>query len=434
MAKILGIGIATLDIINEVEDYPIEDSEQRALTQHQRTGGNVTNALTVLRQFDHDSALGAVLTPDADGLQIQEKLTQRGIDLTPAQVLGFGHAPTSYITLNRRNGSRTIVHYRDLPEFDLNAFLTIDRAAYDWLHFEGRHCMDTAAMLALVAHDVAHDKGSKICSLEVEKERPHLDQLFSFPDVIFFSRAFALQRGFDDPQAFLNAAHQWAPQAVLILGWGATGAFFKEAPLTPVQAVPAQPVSNVVDSIGAGDTLIAGVIHTRLNQAQADWHAAVTAGVRLAERKIQQFGFDGLAIDPNASEQPLCHLDELGPEDALGARPINGIPSVIVVREQRAIRAYRNVCPHNGSPLSKGARGFLATKKDGAPTGFALRCTLHNAHFEPLTGACTAGPCPGTHLSPVAIRQHGALIYLDDLDEQPESINTNSPTGHAGLI
>jgi len=30
MATILGIGIATLDIINEVNQYPAEDSEQRA--------------------------------------------------------------------------------------------------------------------------------------------------------------------------------------------------------------------------------------------------------------------------------------------------------------------------------------------------------------------------------------------------------------------
>ena len=52
MAQILGIGIATLDIINEVDGYPVEDSEQRALAQRQRTGGNVTNTLTVLRQFD----------------------------------------------------------------------------------------------------------------------------------------------------------------------------------------------------------------------------------------------------------------------------------------------------------------------------------------------------------------------------------------------
>ncbi|MGC8698062.1 MAG: PfkB family carbohydrate kinase, partial [Halothiobacillus sp.] len=136
MASILGIGIATLDIINEVDHYPLEDSEQRALAQRQSTGGNVCNTLQVLRQFEHHCALAAVLTPDADGVLIQTKITQRGIDLSPSQKIGFGHAPTSYITLNRHNGSRTIVHYRDAPEFDLNAFLAIDLTPFDWLHFE----------------------------------------------------------------------------------------------------------------------------------------------------------------------------------------------------------------------------------------------------------------------------------------------------------
>lgn len=424
MAKILGIGIATLDIINEVDGYPVEDSEQRALAQRQRTGGNVTNTLTVLRQFDHDCALAAVLTPDADGSQIREKLTQRGIDLSPAEVLGFGHAPTSYITLNRQNGSRTILHYRDLPEFDLNAFLKIDLAPYDWLHFEGRHCMDTAAMLA-----IARRMGeAKIISLEVEKERPYLDQLFPFPDVVFFSRAFAVHRGYEDPVSFLDAAHQWAPQAVLVLGWGAAGAYFKESPAHAAQYVPAKPIAHVVDSIGAGDTLIAGVIHARANridQPNADWREAVTFGVRLAERKLQQFGFDGLAEDKETDHQLLCHLDDLGPQDAIGVKPVDGVPSIIVVRDHHAIRAYRNVCPHNGSPLAKGVRGYLADltmteQLKGLSRKMSLRCNLHNARFEPLTGACTRGPCPGTSLTPVSIRQSGEMIFLDDLPEDEQ--------------
>ena len=273
--------------------------------------------------------------------------------------------------------------------------------------------MDTAAMLAMARRM----GGAKILSLEVEKERPYLDQLFPFPDVIFFSRAFAEKRGYGDPEVFLQVAHQWAPQAVLVLGWGASGAYFKESPEHTVQMVSAEPISGVVDSIGAGDTLIAGVIHARANQASPDWQAAVTFGVRLAERKIQQFGFDGLAEDPDARNQPLCHLDDLGPEDAMGVRPIEGVPSVIVVRDHRTIRAYRNVCPHNGSPLAKGVRGYLA---DASDEGMALRCTLHNAYFEPSAGACTRGPCPGTHLTPVAIRQAGDMIFLDDLDEDSD--------------
>ena len=46
--RILGVGIATLDLINEVERYPPEDAEVRALTQRRSRGGNAANTLAVL--------------------------------------------------------------------------------------------------------------------------------------------------------------------------------------------------------------------------------------------------------------------------------------------------------------------------------------------------------------------------------------------------
>ena len=39
MAKILAVGIATLDIINLVDSYPSEDTEVRALSQRKLRGG-----------------------------------------------------------------------------------------------------------------------------------------------------------------------------------------------------------------------------------------------------------------------------------------------------------------------------------------------------------------------------------------------------------
>ena len=51
MPSILCVGIATLDIINQVERYPAEDSEVRALAQQQRVGGNAANTAMVLAQL-----------------------------------------------------------------------------------------------------------------------------------------------------------------------------------------------------------------------------------------------------------------------------------------------------------------------------------------------------------------------------------------------
>ena len=51
MTHILLNGIATLDIINQLDHYPLEDSEVRALNQISRIGGNAANSSIVLQQL-----------------------------------------------------------------------------------------------------------------------------------------------------------------------------------------------------------------------------------------------------------------------------------------------------------------------------------------------------------------------------------------------
>ena len=102
MAKILGVGIATLDIINTVDDFPEEDSEVRALAQEQRRGGNATNTLVVLSQLGHHCTWAGTLAHDAGSEVIRADLQRHGIDTTHTQVITHGRGPTSYITLNQQ--------------------------------------------------------------------------------------------------------------------------------------------------------------------------------------------------------------------------------------------------------------------------------------------------------------------------------------------
>jgi len=416
MAKILGVGIATLDIINYVDAFPEEDSEVRATRQVVRHGGNVSNTLSVLTQFRHQCHFAGVLSEDPDGKRIQAGLRQRDIDLGLARIVGHGHAPTSYITLNRSNGSRTIVHYRDLPEYDLSPFLSVDPSEFDWLHFEGRNCDETAAMMAIARHAVVDQP----ISLEIEKERDDLDQLLPFADIIFFSRAFALGRGFDEPRRFLEYARDWAPQAVLVLPWGEAGAYMRVGDETHHAA--SRPLAEVIDTVGAGDTLIAGFIHARASGR--GWLESLYQGVRLAEHKIAQEGFDHLGpADRVPQGQMLCNLDDLGTLDAIGVDPREGVPRTIVVRQDDELHAWENVCPHNGSPLCRERHGYLVLKpgvKGGAASA-ELRCNVHDARFDPDSGLCTAGPCKGERLQPVALRLSGKDICRKDDDTRQEN-------------
>jgi ketohexokinase len=98
MPRILAIGIATVDIVNLVSEYPAEDSEVRAL------GGNATNTLVVLSQLGHRVAWGGVLAEDADSVHIQNDLRMHHVDLRHVRRQAHGKNPTSYILSSQASG------------------------------------------------------------------------------------------------------------------------------------------------------------------------------------------------------------------------------------------------------------------------------------------------------------------------------------------
>lgn len=287
MAHVLGIGIATLDIINVVERYPAEDAEVRAVSQRRCRGGNATNTLVVLSQLGHVCAWGGVLVDEPDAAAIRADLEHYRVDTRHCRIEPRGKVPTSYITLSRENGSRTIVHYRDLPEFGADDFARIDLARYDWLHCEGRAVDETVRMLAR-ARGLRPDLPR---SVEIEKPRPGIEALFADAGLLLFARGYAEHRGFSAPQPFLDQIHQDAPQADSVCTWGADGSFALGRD-GRAWSRPAYAPAQVIDTLGAGDTFNAGFIDARLRGA--DLGASLEAANRLAGRKCGQHGFEGL--------------------------------------------------------------------------------------------------------------------------------------------
>ncbi len=293
MARIVGIGIATLDIINTTDGYPQEDDEVRAIGQITRRGGNATNTLTVLSQLGHQCEWAGTLADDPNSRVIQAELHRYGISTQRCAVIPGGHAPTSYITLNQNNGSRTIVHYRDLPEYSFEHFATAisenPLTNVHWLHVEGRNVPDTIKILEFVRHLYP---GLKI-SMEIEKPRKHIEGLYAHGDVVLFSRHFANALQYKNATDFLRA---WRPKCtapVLVCPWGVEGAYAMDSE-GMLHHAPAVQISHVVDTIGAGDTFNAGFIHAALS------HFPLGESLRfanaLAGKKCGQLGFDNLAI------------------------------------------------------------------------------------------------------------------------------------------
>lgn len=287
--KILGVGIATLDIINRVERYPAEDSEVRGLLQRRCRGGNATNTLTVLSQLGHDCSWAGVLPQHPDAAFVEEVLRRQQVDLRHVRHLSSGRLPTSYITLSDENGSRTIVHVRDLPEYRAAWFHEdVDPAEFRWMHFEGRAPAELAVMLG----SLSQVEGLRV-SVEIEKPRPGIEELFHLPDVLLFSRHYAHAVGCSNAESLLRrvAARLSEQRPLLFCAWGDRGAWVLDRHGELLHA-PAVHLPVVVDTVAAGDVFNAAVIHALAGDATP--MEALVQGCELAALKCTMEGVEDI--------------------------------------------------------------------------------------------------------------------------------------------
>lgn len=288
MARILGVGNATLDIINSLARYPEEDSEQRAESQRICRGGNTANTLVVLSQLGHQCSWAGTLADEPDAKRICADFDLNGIDYSPAYQVAQGKVPTSYIINNQSNGSRTIIHTRDLPEYPAAHFYELDLNNYDWIHFEGRNVLEVKKMLD---HVMALHPNISI-SLEIEKHRDGIAQLFNYPDVLIFSRHYVNETSYFEATPFLTDMRKLYQANHLVCAWGKQGAYAVDEENNSIHS-PAHPVSTVVETLGAGDTFNAGLINAFLQEETLD--SALYQACELAAKKC---GIEGFSLEP----------------------------------------------------------------------------------------------------------------------------------------
>lgn len=107
---------------------------------------------------------------------------------------------------------------------------------------------------------------------------------------------------------------------------------------------------------------------------------------------------------------PLIPLEALAPGSARGLEVRLGdeVLPLILVRHRQGVSAFRNRCPHAGTPLDWMPDAFFNLE------GTHLQCATHAALFDPVDGACVAGPCAGEALEtfPVEIDEEGMVRLM----------------------
>ncbi|MEA2093296.1 MAG: PfkB family carbohydrate kinase [Pseudomonadota bacterium] len=290
MAAILGIGNATLDIVHTVDGYPEENDEMRCISRSIQRGGNIANTLVVLSQFGHRCSWAGVLVDNSDGRLILDDLKLHGINTGTCRMQISGSVPVSSVLLNINTGSRTIVHYRDLPEYSSADFESIDLRSFDWLHFEGRNVDELQVMMQRAREHCP----SIPRSLEVEKPHAGIENLFCLADVLLFSRDYGCHYAYGNPRDLLQTIHAQHPDADLFCTRGEQGAIALDK-TGRIYSQTAVAPHQVVDTLGAGDTFNAAVINGCL--AKLETASVLRQACVLAGRKCSQTGLDGLVND-----------------------------------------------------------------------------------------------------------------------------------------
>ncbi len=116
---------------------------------------------------------------------------------------------------------------------------------------------------------------------------------------------------------------------------------------------------------------------------------------------------------PNSSRDSavveLCHLDELEDGEARGFDPFGqGRDAVFIIRRGETLRAYKNVCPHQGASLPWRKDAYLNADRT------RIVCSAHGAQFDIDSGRCLLGPALGQSLQPAAVAvDQGGKVLLE---------------------
>ncbi len=389
MAKILGTGNTVLDTILTVPHHTKENQELRAINKKISTGGNTNNTLYVLSQLGHETSICTTLATDNEAKLLIMDLKKRQISTTHVQKIIQGQTPSSFITLNQENGHRTIIHYRDLPEVSFEHFAKITVEAFDWLHFEGRNIENLAGMLNIAKTFLTKQP----ISLEIEKSREGIEALFNQANLLIFSHHYATEQGFSDGEMLLKHIQASVPNAKLVCTWGEQGAWFADIN-QPIQYIKAEVIHPVIDTLGAGDTFNAALIH-HLIQGDSLKESVKNANY-FAAQKCKQFGLDNL-LQKSITNKAIANIKQLSTAKTLVVNSKNHNQSIVLIKHQDGVKAYENNCPHQNVPLDE------AYKIDINPFEKTMKCSVHDAYFQIEDGTCIEGPCWNESLTTVDI-------------------------------
>uniref|UniRef100_A0A8L2QMK2 Ketohexokinase n=1 Tax=Rattus norvegicus TaxID=10116 RepID=A0A8L2QMK2_RAT len=267
----------------------------RCLSQRWQRGGNASNSCTVLSLLGARCAFMGSLAHGHVADFLVADFRRRGVDVSQVAWQSQGDTPCSCCIVNNSNGSRTIILYdTNLPDVSAKDFEKVDLTRFKWIHIEGRNASEQVKMLQRIEqYNATQPLQQKVrVSVEIEKPREELFQLFGYGEVVFVSKDVAKHLGFRSAGEALKGLYSRVKKgATLICAWAEEGADAL-GPDGQLLHSDAFPPPRVVDTLGAGDTFNASVIFS-LSKGNS-MQEALRFGCQVAGKKCGLQGFDGI--------------------------------------------------------------------------------------------------------------------------------------------
>ncbi len=244
---VLGIGMATMDILTPVAQLPKSDEVSSVESIALCGGGPVATALAVLARMGARTEYLGTLAGDSWGEAIRRDLDQLGVGTAHCQRVEEAQSIVSVILIEQQSGNRAILYHSDgFPELPPEAVDPALVAGARIVHLDGFHLQ-----AALQAARIAHREGVLVSmdgGAGVRWEGTEL--LLELVDILIVARGFAvLFTGIEDEWDAARALSRHGARQVVVTD-GIRGSWFWDGHVAlHQQAFRVEPV----DTTGAGD-------------------------------------------------------------------------------------------------------------------------------------------------------------------------------------
>ncbi|HEU4711365.1 MAG TPA: carbohydrate kinase family protein [Pyrinomonadaceae bacterium] len=279
----VGFGLNAVDHLIVVPEYPAFDTKMRLIEHKQSAGGQTATAMVSLKRLGLSTAYAGRFGSDPEGHFGFATLKDEGVNVDFAEMVEGATNQIAFITIDVRNGERTIVWDRD------------DRLAYD-----AEETPVEFGSLGRVLHIDAHDppaclrlaqaarSSGTIVSADIDNVYPGLPDLLPFIDIMIGSKEFPHRvTGITDRRAALVELNTRFGCAITGMTLGTSGAVvycdgqFIES---PAFAAP----GGCKDTTGAGDAFHGGFLFGMLRGE--DLETCLRFGNAVAAMKCSALG------------------------------------------------------------------------------------------------------------------------------------------------